>query len=59
MHGFYEHLLHFRKLNVFLVASLAFHLGRDAADDDDGVSSPYLVGETREIYQITFADITA
>ena len=59
MHSADETLLNVRQFDVLLVASFAFHLGRDAADDDDGVGRFHFVGQVVEFGQLAFADVAA
>ena len=40
------------------VAAFALHLGRDAADDDDGIGHAHLLGEVGEVGEDALADVT-
>ena len=57
MHSLEEALLNHWKLDVGLIATLAFHLCRDTTDDDDHVSVLDLCNDVREVIELTLADI--
>ena len=57
MHSTHQTLLHLGQLDVGFVATLALHLGRDAANHDDGIGLTHLVGKVGEVGQIALADV--
>ena len=58
MHSLHEHLLNLWQFDVLLVATFAFHLGRDTANDDNGIGFTGFFGQIVEVYEDTLADVT-
>ena len=59
MHGLEKLLLHLRQVDGLLVATLAFHTGRDATNDDNGVGNTHFLGNLGEdgLSRLTLADV--
>ena len=58
MHRLHEQLLHHWQVDGLLVATLAFHTGRDTADDDDGISHADFLCQIGEVGEFALADVT-
>ena len=57
MHRLYQTLLHDRQLDVGLVSALAFHTGRDTANDNDDIHIFHFLSEAVELDRLTLTDI--
>ena len=58
MHGLDKTLLTGRQFDSLLVATLAFHTGRDTTDNDDSISSLHLISQRRVVHLLTLTDVT-